>query len=653
MSIHFERRPALLSGVARFSASLIPPLAAMSLWAAQPVFAGDLAGAVGPLAGEITLGQNGAWQSSEDNGAFILEDSQKSGAVRYYDLPWQGDDQKGRSVGVSVDVSGNGTAGLIMRRLPDKPGWVALVVRQDGHAIVYDRSADALTTASDVVLPASNGSRLVQVSSRDGKLLLLVDGRQIATIDPAPRGEGQVGIVGIGPGRFAFRNFAFGPYVEASAQGGDDQVPTTAGGGDDQVPGSTPEKPKIDELTSNVIGAMFGIVAHEFGHFMIGELHVPSTGPEEDVADEFSAMVYVDNLRSDKDTVFPFAFGSAAFWWYVGQDEGQDNQPPWYDEHAPNLRRFSSYACMLYGEFPDLFQPLMDQTKIPDRTQDRCKTDAPKRHEAWTALLQPHRRKGIDPLFPGDLPHDAPGHTVTVEYQPSATEVGNKIETIFKQFKLLDNIADSVNKLYVLPRDTKIVMRDCKQENAFYNPVDGSVTVCTEMVNAVVTTFKKHQGNGQEGGDTTAGGPNDTPTTPPPNTDPTVPHPTPPAGNPNDSGMTIGQYLEGVWRSNESTPAGPGVMLTQFSQDGAYRVKETVSTAFGPFVVNIMGHWTAKTDGNKNFEMTLEPQKWSPKKFCPAQNYCTPLTYSAMTAQFVIVDHDTLKSGGSTATRVQ
>lgn len=44
-----------------------------------------------------------------------------------------------------------------------------------------------------------------------------------------PADDRQIGIVGIGPGRFSFRNFAFGPYVEASTHGGDDQVPTPAG----------------------------------------------------------------------------------------------------------------------------------------------------------------------------------------------------------------------------------------------------------------------------------------------------------------------------------------------------------------------------------------------------------------------------------------
>jgi hypothetical protein len=202
------------------------------------VTAQDLGGLLGPLASQVGLGQSGSWTASAENGWFVLSDPNDAGAVRFYTLPWQGDVQ-GRSVGVRVQASSSatGSAGLLYRVQDRDPRWLAFVVARQRTIALYARTASGLSTMKEVDIPGGvhPEGEWLQISERSGVATLWANGSLVAQLDvPSGRNpEEPVGVLAIGPGRFAFRAFAFGPAIP-TAQGGDDRIPTGSPPGDDE-----------------------------------------------------------------------------------------------------------------------------------------------------------------------------------------------------------------------------------------------------------------------------------------------------------------------------------------------------------------------------------------------------------------------------------
>jgi len=601
----------------------------------QASLAQSLNSALGPLAAQIHLGSDGVWKAAVEGGQLTLSNTAQAGAVRYYYVPWQGKPQQGRSVGVYVtSTDTGGSAGLIFRLQTAGPDWLAMVLRGNGQILVYHRTPDAFRIVAKKSLAHGTGipGVLLQLSERAGTSTLLANGELVTRLKTPIQGaenELPVGILAIGPGSFSFNMFKFGASVTAKPvqNSGNDQIP--AAGGNDKPPVPSPDNgrkqpadtgptnPLNDPLTVNTIGAIIGVVAHEVGHFIIGELKIPSTGPEEDVADEFSATVFVDNIKTSPELSSKFATATALFWLYSAIDKGNaQHSTPWYDEHAPDMRRFGKYICILYGAYPQRFQAVIDKAGIPRRRQKMCLEKEPKRRAAWDALLRGHRRRGVDPMLEGTLDPSTPGGKIIVEYRKTNNPANNKLETYFKKTKLFEIIADGISKLYVLPRDTKIIITDCKMANAYYADKDGSITLCYEMAQSILRSFQHHQQNGSE-----------------------------------SKTITLADFLVGTWQMTTTTPNGTEAVVTKLLQGGSYQTELTIRSNMGQIVFHIEGRWSISPAGGKKFDFTLDPTNWWPRENC---NYgsCKPYTMSKATSRLTIVNRNTLRSDRGLITRV-
>ncbi|MBE7202128.1 MAG: hypothetical protein INR70_30585 [Parafilimonas terrae] len=464
---------------------------------AGPAPAATIESVLGPLATSVTLGRSGAWDVSFENGRLVLTDAAQEGAVQLYTTPWSGDAGTGRSASVKVEMTASGPlrgAGLVVRVTPEDPRsrWLAWAVTPDRKAVLYRRTATSLDVLTSVELPgtAPPGGDVLQVDAKNGTLTFLADGQDAATRPPdGGPAASTVGILALGVGRYAFRDLQLAaPGSASAATAGKD------GGGQPREGQAAAASLENTILDTDMAGAVLGIGVHELGHFMIGELQIPATGPEEDVADEFAAMTFIDNMKdtATRDFMIPAALGSAKLWWFMSEDR-TDSQPPWYDEHAPDRARFGRLMCMLYGAEPGVFQSAVDEAGIPQRIQKRCLNDEIRRHAAWVTLLRSHRRRDISPLIPGDLDPKTPGHTVRLFYGTTKIDSIRDFAARLKSSQLFDKIADGLARLYVLPRDTRIVFRDCGSENSFYDPFNGSVTMCYELMAFALDTLRRHR----------------------------------------------------------------------------------------------------------------------------------------------------------------
>jgi hypothetical protein len=252
-----------------------------------------------------------------------------------------------------------------------------------------------------------------------------------------------------------------------------------------------------------MFGATLSILAHELGHALIGEFAIPSTGPEEDAADEFSALI-MSAITADAELqqhspevqrfLTDMVIYSSLLWFYDAQVDTKTGQrPEWYDEHSSGETRFRNTLCMIYGSAPSRFKPLADRVGFPDRSRERCIINYQKRFDSWETIIAPFARDlGGD--RPGKLAANTPGADVTVAYEPSKSAVGRHFQTAFEQLGLFEALGEQLQRLLVWKRNFKIIFADCGAPNAFYDPSKAQIVMCWEGVEHFIRVIAEQEG---------------------------------------------------------------------------------------------------------------------------------------------------------------
>jgi len=142
-----------------------------------------------------------------------------------------------------------------------------------------------------------------------------------------------------------------------------------------------------EELGNHVLGGIFFIFFHEFGHALIGELQLPTVGREEDAVDEFSALLLAEDQYGQSALVSASNFFAAT--------ATDPTLQAYFDEHSLNLQRVSTILTILHAANPTTYGPLCQKLGIPERTLQRAQIDYPKKQRAWETLLRPHVEPGV------------------------------------------------------------------------------------------------------------------------------------------------------------------------------------------------------------------------------------------------------------------
>ena len=77
-----------------------------------------------------------------------------------------------------------------------------------------------------------------------------------------------------------------------------------------------------------------------------------------------------------------------------------------------------------------------------------------------------------------------------VEHLPVSTPRYVEIDKQVQDEKLLEDAAAELNRALILPEDITLRTKDCKEVNAYYDPNDGSVTMCYELMEHFYQTFR-------------------------------------------------------------------------------------------------------------------------------------------------------------------
>jgi hypothetical protein len=134
-----------------------------------------------------------------------------------------------------------------------------------------------------------------------------------------------------------------------------------------------------------VSGAFMFVLFHEIGHALIGELELPTVGPEEDVVDEFATLLLIELGPVGQESIL-----SAAAW-FSSNAQGREHTPFW-DEHSLDMQRFYTIFTFLYATDPQRYASRAKDLGISDRRLALARRDYPKKEAAWRILLEPHLR---------------------------------------------------------------------------------------------------------------------------------------------------------------------------------------------------------------------------------------------------------------------
>lgn len=208
------------------------------------------------------------------------------------------------------------------------------------------------------------------------------------------------------------------------------------------------------------------IFYHELGHAVIDLMQVPIFGQEEDAADVMSVLL-IDWLY-DEDAAQSIAYDSA--FGFISDPEGKDEVAYW-DVHGPDEQRYFNHICLFYGADPEERDELATELGLPEERAEYCPDEYDQAADSWSAVFDEMdaHNTGVPMVFVAGTGPEA--------------DIANRI---------LKGEVASLNGDLKLPQELKVKVESCDEPNAYYDPQDISVTLCTEFVTHLNELYDFH-----------------------------------------------------------------------------------------------------------------------------------------------------------------
>jgi hypothetical protein len=138
-----------------------------------------------------------------------------------------------------------------------------------------------------------------------------------------------------------------------------------------------------------MLGPLFDVFLHEFGHALFDLFDVPLFGREEDAADQVSAYIM---LHLGKAEARRLILGTA----YAYKLEAEDPTTKvmtittFADEHGTPAQRFYNLLCIAYGADAESFADLVKKGYLPENRADGCEDEYEQVKKAFQKLITPY-----------------------------------------------------------------------------------------------------------------------------------------------------------------------------------------------------------------------------------------------------------------------
>lgn len=135
---------------------------------------------------------------------------------------------------------------------------------------------------------------------------------------------------------------------------------------------------------------------HEVGHAVLDIYKLPFTGLEENVADQFSALMltYTYDAETGHTIGQDMLYDVGKYYWYSTQRDGDST--PYWDTHASNMQRFYNISCYAYGADPAYNQDLVDEDWLPEGRAIGCAGEYAQIEYAFDYLLSDYTNGFFD-----------------------------------------------------------------------------------------------------------------------------------------------------------------------------------------------------------------------------------------------------------------
>ncbi|KAJ55030.1 hypothetical protein ACMU_14840 [Actibacterium mucosum KCTC 23349] len=219
---------------------------------------------------------------------------------------------------------------------------------------------------------------------------------------------------------------------------------------------ASPARALDDDVAGYVESNLLAIFYHELGHALIDLMGLPVFGQEEDAADVLS-VVLIDAFFEEEAAV-QIAYDTA-FGFY---DDAQQYEPIFWGVHGPDLQRYYTLVCLFYGANPDERADVADELGLPGERAETCEEEFDLAADSWGSVLD---ELAAGPAQRTDL----------------VLEIDTRNELDVFTAEVMQAEMDALAEDFALPGDLLVAIAPCGEANAFYDPSEALILMCTEL----------------------------------------------------------------------------------------------------------------------------------------------------------------------------
>jgi len=144
---------------------------------------------------------------------------------------------------------------------------------------------------------------------------------------------------------------------------------------------------------TSAINSEIATFYHETGHMVIDLYDLPTTGREEDVADQLAAYILLapdSDGKTDPGSIQAVKDFAREFKGYSDQKGGEIDDGQLADTHSLDKTRMYNLECWVYGADPADNADLVGDDLLPQDRADGCEAEYQKLTSSWDTLLGPY-----------------------------------------------------------------------------------------------------------------------------------------------------------------------------------------------------------------------------------------------------------------------
>ena len=218
-------------------------------------------------------------------------------------------------------------------------------------------------------------------------------------------------------------------------------------------------------VEANVLATMY----HELGHALIDGLSLPIFSREEDAADTF--VVVITDKFFDAEQAEQLTWASADQYARDAEEaEKKGQELAVWSTHSLDLQRYYNLICLYYGGNVRQRDDFAKENGLPNDRAQTCEEERELAETSWGGVLDDIKRTRSGPDW---IVLDEDVDTLGNSYVLAAQSVVRR------------EVA-RLNERFAPDFEVKVVIENCNEENAFYSPGEGKITMCNELSRSYV-----------------------------------------------------------------------------------------------------------------------------------------------------------------------